>query len=268
MSSNRLTGSSDGASRPAAPATLLLRGVEKRFGDVVAVGSISLAVRQGETVALLGPSGAGKSTMLRLMAGEIEPTSGVIELSGRELANLTPGRELASLVGMIHQQFDLVPNLSALQNVLAGRLGEWGFFRSLVSLAAPLEREVAMAALRRLGVEDRAGLRAGRLSGGEQQRVAIARVLVQGPALILADEPVASLDPARAEEVLDLLVGLAERDGRTLVASMHSVGMARQRFGRLIGLRNGESSFDLPAREVTDGMLESLYALEGLRAET
>ncbi|MCH7738587.1 MAG: ATP-binding cassette domain-containing protein [Chloroflexi bacterium] len=247
---------------------MLLRGVEKRFGDVVAVGSISLTVRQGETVALLGPSGAGKSTMLRLMAGEIEPTSGVIELSGRELANLAPGRELASLVGMIHQQFDLVPNLSALQNVLAGRLGEWGFFRSLVSLAAPLEREVAMAALRRLGVEDRAGLRAGRLSGGEQQRVAIARVLVQGPALILADEPVASLDPARAEEVLDLLVGLAERDGRTLVASMHSVVMARQRFGRLIGLRNGELSFDLPAQEVTDGMLESLYALEGLRAET
>ena len=268
MSSNRLTGSSDGASRPAAPATLLLRGVEKRFGDVVAVGSISLTVRQGETVALLGPSGAGKSTMLRLMAGEIEPTSGVIELSGRELANLAPGRELASLVGMIHQQFDLVPNLSALQNVLAGRLGEWGFFRSLVSLAAPLEREVAMAALRRLGVEDRAGLRAGRLSGGEQQRVAIARVLVQGPALILADEPVASLDPARAEEVLDLLVGLVERDGRTLVASMHSVVMARQRFGRLIGLRNGELSFDLPAQEVTDGMLDSLYALEGLRAET
>ncbi|MCH8101730.1 MAG: ATP-binding cassette domain-containing protein [Chloroflexi bacterium] len=247
---------------------MLLRGVEKRFGDVVAVGSISLTVRQGETVALLGPSGAGKSTMLRLMAGEIEPTSGVIELSGRELANLAPGRELASLVGMIHQQFDLVPNLSALQNVLAGRLGEWGFFRSLVSLAAPLEREVAMAALRRLGVEDRAGLRAGRLSGGEQQRVAIARVLVQGPALILADEPVASLDPARAEEVLDLLVGLVERDGRTLVASMHSVVMARQRFGRLIGLRNGELSFDLPAQEVTDGMLESLYALEGLRAET
>ena len=246
----------------------MLRGVEKRFGDTVAVAALSLVVRPGETVALLGPSGAGKSTMLRLMAREIEPTAGAIELSGSGLADLAPGRELASLVGMIHQQFDLVENLSALQNVLAGRLGEWGFLRSLVSLAAPLEREVAMAALRRVGVEHRARQRAGRLSGGEQQRVAIARVLVQDPALILADEPVASLDPARASEVLDLLVGLAEQNGRTLVASMHSVEMARERFGRLIGLRNGELRFDLPTPEVTDGMLDALYALEGLRAET
>ena len=167
--------------------------------------------------------------------------------------------------GVIHQQFDLVPGLSALQNVLAGRLGEWGLAKSVLSLLAPQDRDMGAAALRRVGVADRANLRASRLSGGEQQRVAIARLLVQDPRIILADEPVASLDPTRADEVLWLLVEATGETGKTLVASLHSVELAKKYMGRLIGLRNGALQFDLPTAAVTDAMLQALYAAEGLR---
>jgi len=170
-------------------------------------------------------------------------------------------------VGMIHQQFDLVPNLSALQNVLAGRLGQWSLARSLFSLVWPQERAVGLAALERVGVLERANVRAGRLSGGEQQRVAIARLLVQNPEIVLADEPVSSLDPARADEVLNILIETAQEADRTLVASIHSVHLARDRFSRLVGLRNGAVRFDRPSDQVTDEMIASLYDLGGLRAE-
>jgi phosphonate transport system ATP-binding protein len=169
---------------------------------------------------------------------------------------------------MIHQQFDLVPSLSSLQNVAVGRIGQWGFLRSLLSLVWQRDGALALAALRRVGVEERAALRASRLSGGEQQRVAIARLLVQDPRLILADEPVSSLDPARAEEVLNLLVDTAREAGKTLVASVHIVELARRHFGRLIGLRNGAVLFDLPSGAVTESMFAELYSLEGLRASS
>ena len=247
---------------------LTLDGVAKWYGHLEAVAPLSLTVERGETVAILGPSGGGKTTLLLLVAGSLQPTSGRVLLDGKDLAEMRPGRGLARQVGMIHQQFDLVPNLSALHNVLVGRLGEWGLFTSLVSLLSPRDREMGLAALERVGIADRAYLRAGRLSGGEQQRVAIARLLVQDPAVVLADEPVASLDPTRAREVLRLLVGIASEAGKTIMASMHSVEMAREYFSRLIGLRNGVVQFDLPSQEVTDRLLHDLYDLRGLRSET
>ncbi len=250
---------------PDGAAAVLLEDAGRRFGTVQAVARLSLRVQSGETLAVLGPSGAGKTTLLMLIAGETPPDSGRVVVEGIDLADMRPGRELARLVGMIHQQFDLVPNLSALQNVLVGRLGEWGLLRSMVSLGFPRERETALAALERVGLDGRVELRAGRLSGGEQQRVAIARLLVQDPAVVLADEPVASLDPARAGEVMDILLSVTRDAGKTLIASMHSVELARRYFERLVGLRNGQLQFDLPASDVTDGMLEELYALEGLR---
>ena len=236
------------------------------YGEIEALKPLSMEIEEGETVALLGPSGSGKTTLLSLIAGEISPTSGSIRLGERELSQLRPGRELAAAVGMIHQQFDLVPHLSTLQNVLAGRLGQWSFALSLISLAWPIERDLAYSALNRVGVQERASIRASRLSGGEQQRVAIARLLLQDPALVLADEPVSSLDPARAEEILALLVGTFSEAGKTLVASIHLVDLARKHFDRLIGLRNGELQFDLRSEDVTDSMLSELYDLGGLRA--
>ena len=244
-----------------------LTGVSKQYGQKEAVAPLSLSINPGERVAFLGPSGGGKTTLLRLLSGQLETSTGTIMLCHRDLATMPTGHEVSQLVGMIHQQFDLVPNLSALQNALAGQLGEWSLLKSLVSLVWPLNRGIGLSALARVGVEGIAYQRAGSLSGGEQQRVAIARLLVQDPQVILADEPVSSLDPARAGEVLQLLVGIAEEAGKTLIASMHSVELAREHFSRLIGLRNGVVIFDLPSHEVTEDMLHDLYGLQGLRAE-
>ncbi|MYA50408.1 MAG: ATP-binding cassette domain-containing protein [Chloroflexi bacterium] len=249
-----------------APA-VLLDGVSKRYDEATVLAPLSLAVEPGERVALIGPSGAGKTTLLRLIAGAVAPSTGCVELRGRNVASLRPGRELARLVGMIAQQFDLVPNLSVLHNVLAGRLGEWSFGRSLLSLVWPRDQRLAFEALERVGVTHLAHQRAARLSGGEQQRVAIARVLVQRPTVVLADEPVASLDRARAREVVRLLTDVTEEQGETLVASIHSIDLAREFFDRIVGLRNGLVQFDVPAFSIRDRMLEDLYEIEGLRSE-
>jgi len=154
-----------------------------------------------------------------------------------------------------------------LHNVLAGRLGEWSFGRSLLSLVWPREQRLAFDALERVGVTHLAHQRAGHLSGGEQQRVAIARVLVQRPTVVLADEPVASLDPARAREVVRLLTDVTEEQGETLVASIHSIELAREFFDRIVGLRNGLVQFDVPAFSIRDHVLDELYEIEGLRSE-
>ncbi len=255
------------SSKNSSPPAILIEAAAKRYDGVEAVRPLSLCVEQGEAVALLGPSGSGKTTLLAMIAGEIAPSEGAVHLRGKDLARLRPGRELAEEVGMVHQQFDLVPNLSALHNVLAGRLGRWSLAESIVSLVWPRERHLGIAALDRVGIADRARVRAGFLSGGEQQRVAVARVLVQDPAVIVADEPVASLDPARAEEVLRILAGAAKSTGKTLVTAVHSPALARAHFRRLIGLRNGAVCFDAPADRVSDAQLDDLYALEGLRGE-
>ena len=255
------------SSQNSKPPAILVSHVTKTYGDVVAVQPLSFGIEAGERVALLGPSGSGKTTLLAMIAGELEPTKGSIALRGKDLATLRPGRELCAEVGMIHQQYDLVPNLSALQNVLAGRLGQWSLLKSMVSLVWPRERQVGLDALERVGVVERARVRAAFLSGGEQQRVAVARLLVQDPAVIVADEPVSSLDPARAEEVMGILAESVLEAGKTLVATVHSESLARAYFDRLIGLRNGEAQFDEPADRVTDGQLDTLYALEGLRHE-
>ena len=246
---------------------LALERVTKRYGPVEVLEPVTFSVQPGESVAIAGPSGAGKSTLLHLIAGSLAPDGGSVLLHGRDVTSMKPGCELSRLVGMVAQQYDLVPNLSTLHNVLAGRLGEWGLWQSLISLPFPSDRSLAMAALQRVGIADRAHLRASRLSGGEQQRVAIARVLVQDPAIVIADEPVSSLDPARANEITRLLVGITKESGKTLIASIHAVELAREHFSRVIGLRNGAIQFDIAGQDVTDETLRSLYDLRGLRGE-
>ena len=241
---------------------LVADGIAKSFGRLEALAPLSITIGQGERVALAGPSGSGKTTLLYLMAGIIQPDAGKLLVAGRDMTHQQPGREKAGLVGLIHQQYDLVPHLSVLHNVLAGMLGQWSLFRSLMSLVWPQDRNVAESALAQVGIADKIHERTSHLSGGEQQRVAIARLMVQGSQVILADEPVSSLDPARAEDILEILTDLASGSGKTLIASIHSPHLMRKHFSRVIGLREGRLEFDIPASEVTDQVLEKLYDLD------
>lgn len=254
----------------AAPEPLVtIKSAAKVYGTNQGLAPLSLAIHAGERVALVGPSGSGKTTLLRLLAGALVPDHGPrsVIIDGKSPADLKPGRELASLVGIVSQRFDLVPHLPVLHNVLAGRLGHWTLARSILSLVWPMERRAAQQALARVGIADKINERPGRLSGGEQQRVAIARMMMQSPLVILADEPVASLDPARAEEVMELLVGLVSWNGndgssqRTLIASLHTASLIRRHFTRVIGLRESRVQFDLPAGELDDAVLDELYDL-------
>lgn len=245
----------------AADAACELEDVTVSYGGRSTVGPVSLRVDAGEAVALVGPSGAGKTTVLRLLAGTVAPTAGAVRLAGRDLARLRGRPELARLVGMISQGLDLVPQLSVKHNVQAGALGRWRLARSLAALLLPLEHPPARAAVRRVGLEARFAERVAQLSGGEQQRVALARLLVQDPALVLADEPVASLDPALADDLLGLLCAATRERGRTLVASLHTPDLARRHFDRIVGLRDGRVLFDLPPAVVTGEVLDSVYRL-------
>ncbi|MDQ0219888.1 phosphonate ABC transporter ATP-binding protein [Peribacillus cavernae] len=239
-----------------------LNNITKQFERKIALSSLSFHVKKGEMVALIGPSGAGKSTLLNTLAGITAPNTGTYLLDGVPIQHYKKRKELAKKIGVIRQQFDLIASLPVIQNVLAGRLGEWGFFKSMLSLFLPQDKQLAANALNRVGLLDKLYDQTSKLSGGEQQRVALARLLVQSPAVILADEPVASLDPARAEDVLAMLTKLVKEEGQTLVMSLHSVEYAKKYFSRIIALRDGEVFFDLPTSEITKEHLAELYLLK------
>jgi len=240
-----------------------LRGVHVVLGGHAALNGFDLDVFAGERVALVGPSGAGKTTALRLCTASTVATAGTASVLGRDLARASPKelKQVRQRVGTINQQLHLVGPLRVVHNVNAGRLGSWSRSRALRSLIRPVGLSEARDALARVGIADKLLERTDRLSGGEQQRVALARVLVQGPELILADEPVSSLDPARAEEVMELLAELVV--DRTLLVSLHDFALARRRCDRIVGIRKGRVAFDLPAREVTDEIGHDLYRIEG-----
>ena len=263
------------------PCMVAAAGICKSYPGIKALAPLSFNILPGEKVALVGPSGSGKTTLLYLLAGILQPDEGTLSINGRPMTSVRPGRELSQLVGLVHQQYDLVPHLSVLHNVLAGRLGQWGLLRSVISLVWPRDRQLAEDALAQMGIADKVNERTSHLSGGELQRVAMARLMVQSSRIILADEPVSSLDPARAEDLLGLLTGLVNRgtdpttasrregwygadgdDGKTLVASMHSPYLIRKYFSRVIGLREGALQFDMPASEMTDEVSDRLYDLE------
>lgn len=206
-------------------------------------------VERGETVALVGPSGAGKTTLIRVCNGTIIPNSGTVERPASRAA-----------IGTVFQQLDLVGPLHVVHNVNAGRLGTWSTLRALRSLVRPIEVERARAALDSVGMAHKLYARTDRLSGGEQQRVALARVLMQSPEVILADEPVSSLDPARSSEVMQLFTSVAADGDRALVVSLHDFDLARRFCQRIVGLRFGRIVFDRPAAEVDDAMGTALYA--------
>ena len=240
-----------------------LRGVSVSYDGHPALIDVDLTVRVGERVALLGPSGAGKSTLLAVCTGAVGPDAGAVEVLGWRLAGLNDGALLAvrRRIGTIHQRLNLVGRLPVVHNVNAGHLGRWSSWQALSSLARPREVERARDALDLTGIGDKLFARTDELSGGEQQRVALARVLVQDPDLVLADEPVSSLDPAHADEVMRLLCTTVATPGRTLMVSLHDVDLAVRRCDRVVGLREGRVRFDLPAAEVDDALRDQLYSL-------
>ena len=246
---------------------VVARDVSKSYPRATALWPTSITVERGETVALAGPSGSGKTTLLYLLAGLVQPDTGEVSIGGRSLSRLKPGRELAQLVGLIHQQYDLVPHLPVIHNVLAGRLGQWSLVQSVLSLIWPQDRQLAFGILDRLGIADKINERTSHLSGGEQQRVAIARLMAQSPSLVLADEPVASLDPARAEEMLALLTGLTADSGKTLIVSLHSPYLVRKYCSRIIGLSRGRLEFDVPTSAAAERLFDDLYDLDQLAPE-
>jgi phosphonate transport system ATP-binding protein len=240
-----------------------LHGAGLRYGAVRALAGVDLTVRAGERVALIGPSGAGKSSLLGLLNGTLAPTGGRVLTMGVELASAPPRerRAVQRRVGTIHQRLDLVDQLQVVHNVNAGRLGRWPLWRALLSLASPRETERARAALERVGLAGRMRERTDRLSGGQRQRVAIARVLVQEADAVLADEPIASLDPGLGREVLDLLLAASGEIGATALVSLHDVDAALGRFERVVALRDGAVAFDGPPSGLAPAAVQELFAV-------
>jgi len=246
-----------------------LLGASVLYDRRPALAPTDLVVRPGEAVAIVGPSGAGKTSLLRLLNGTLRPTAGRVLVDDHDVSALDRAalRDLRAHIGFVHQDHALVPILRAGQNVIAGALGQRGFWRSARAILWPgaddLER--AHALLERVGIGEKLFQRTDTLSGGQQQRVAIARALFQEPTALLADEPVASVDPARGRALLELMTDLARERDLTLVASLHDLELARDLFPRLVGLRQGEVVIDAAPAEVPDAAFEDLYRLEGLR---
>ncbi|MGJ7580734.1 phosphonate ABC transporter ATP-binding protein [Variovorax sp. RHLX14] len=230
-----------------------------------ALAGLSFAAVAGERIAVIGPSGAGKTTLLRVLGAALRPGEGAVQTLGEAPWQLQAGalRKLRSRIGTVHQSPPIAPRLRVVTAVLSGRLGEWSTLRALRSLLHPSDIEGAHEVLARLSLEDRLFERCDRLSGGQLQRVGIARTLYQRPDLLLADEPVSALDPTLADAALGTLVAQSEATGATLVASLHAVDLALRWFPRIVGLRSGEVVFDRPNAGVTPAMLEALYASEG-----
>ena len=241
--------------------SLVIETVTKRYGTTLALDDVSFVVDPGEFVALLGPSGAGKSTLFRCVTHLVAPDTGVVRVLGRDISALG-GQELRLArrdVGLIFQQFNLIGRLSAMDNVLAGRMGHASTLRVMLRQFTHADRQLALAALDRVGLLERAGQRADSLSGGQQQRVAIARVLAQQARLLLADEPVSSLDPQSAENVLGILRNIARETGIAVVCALHQVDLARRYADRVVALRGGRKLLDVSVNAFDQNAFQELY---------
>ncbi len=249
---------------------LRIQQLSKRFpGGKLALDNIALDIRPGEMVALIGASGSGKSTLLRHVAGLMaaDPVPGsLIEVAGRCVQRdgriQRDVRRTRSDIGFVFQQFNLVDRLPVLVNVLVGRLHAMPWWRSWTRWFTAQERLQAIEALARVGIAECHSQRASTLSGGQQQRAAIARTLVQGAKVVLADEPIASLDPEASRKVMEILARINREDGCTVVVSLHQVDMAMRYCPRVVALHQGRVVFDGPSSQLTPALLRELYGMQ------
>ena len=253
-----------------------ISGLNKSFGKNRVLKNINLTVRRGEMVGLIGASGSGKSTLIREIGGleTMDSSSGHIKLFGEatQLGNKKTSnhRALRRDVGIIFQQFNLIGRLSVLTNVLIGRLAHNPSWKGMIKLFPREEKAKALEALERVNMVHYAHQRASTLSGGQQQRGAIARAMTQEAKLILADEPIASLDPASSDKVMNLLADINEQDRVTVVVSLHQFEVAKSRCERIVALKDGEVVYDGKASEIDQqdfvelyGVEQDVYGLEG-----
>jgi phosphonate transport system ATP-binding protein len=249
---------------------LVVEGLTRRFGSKIAVDNASLSIAPGSFVGVIGRSGAGKSTLLRMLNRLQEPSGGRISWKGTDVTALKGAalHDWRARCAMIFQQFNLVGRLDVLTNVLIGRLNHTSLPRSLLKLWSPEDRVLAMSALEQFDIANLAAQRAETLSGGQQQRVAICRALVQEPELVLADEPIASLDPRNTKLVMDALLRLNRHFGITVICNLHDLDIAKDYCSRLVGMAQGRIVFDDVPDALTEPAARELYGLEAHEAMT
>ncbi len=245
--------------------SLVLSNISHTFGSTQALKDVSLDIKDGEQVALIGPSGCGKTTLLQIMGTQIAPAQGSLNLLDLPPTTLPPRglRQLRMNIAMIPQHLGLVPNVRVLRNVLNGGLGKQNILSTIRQMISPSREEKShcFELLDRTGISEKMYDRTDSLSGGQQQRVAVARALYQRPVIILADEPVSAIDPARARDTVRLLTHLSKEEGVTLIISLHDLSLAREFFPRLIGLREGKVAFDKAPENLSDVECQELYSL-------
>lgn len=241
---------------------LRIRNLTKTYANgVQALKGVSFDVKQGEFLVIIGLSGSGKSTLLRCLNHLHEPTSGEVVFRGRDTAQVS-GAEVLKLrqkIGMIFQHFNLVPRHSVLSNVLSGALGRTSTLKSLLGFWSSEDRQTAMRCLELVGIADKAYYRASQLSGGQQQRVAIARALTQMPEILLADEPVASLDPATCHTVMDYLQKVNRDLGITIICNLHFLSLVRQYATRVIALKAGQIVYEGDPKDIDEAWFARIY---------
>ena len=249
---------SGGDAAHASPAVLRVDSVYKSYNKRWAVQDVGFALAEGELIAVLGPSGAGKSTLFRCVTGLARPDRGQVWFDGTDINALKAAERRR--IAVIFQDFNLVRRLTAFENVLGGRLGYVPTWRGIFRQFAKSDKLKAFESLERVGLLGCAHQRADTLSGGQQQRVAVARALAQEPRLIVADEPVASLDPVSAVAVMNLLRDIARQDGVAILCSLHQTEYARSHADRIIGMTDGMVILNTPANALSDRDRDAIYA--------
>lgn len=242
---------------------LSIRNLKKTYDNgVQALKGVSFDVEQGEFLVVIGLSGSGKSTLMRCLNRLQEPTSGEIFFQGQDIGKIQKSSDVRALrrkMGMIFQHFNLIPRQSVLKNVLMGRLGQKSNLQSILGIFSEEEKQEALQNLKLVGIADKALLRADQMSGGQKQRVAIARALMQKPSLLLADEPVASLDPATCHVVMDYLKKVNQELGLTVIANLHFLSLVRKYATRVIALKEGQIVFTGRPEEITPEWFQKIY---------
>ena len=242
---------------------LEINGLKKTYRGKTnpAIDDISFTVSEGETIGIIGPSGAGKSTLIRCINRLIVPEAGNVVIEGEEITGAKPAkvRALRRRVGMVFQHHNLVARLTVMQNVMHGRLGYMSTVDGVLGRYSEADKLRALEILKQTGLEEFLYQRAGELSGGQKQRVGIVRALMQKPSLLLCDEPIASLDPASAQVVMELICSVCRTNNIACIVNLHQVDAARKYMGRIIGMLKGKIVYDGPTEGLSDSMIEKIY---------